>query len=83
MVGKGDAVIADLRDNQPDVFATLYWEDLSLVWQNRVANLRKVYPYIPKELNDILLYFSNNATIYYERADQMIADLRAARATLG
>ena len=83
LAGKGDATIVDLRDHAPDVFATLYWEDLSLVWQNRVANLRKVYPYIPKELNEILLYFSNNATIYYERADQMIDDLTAARASLG
>ncbi len=83
LAGKGDAVIADLRDHSPEVFATLYWEDLSLVWQNRVANLGKVYPYIPKQLNDILVYFSNNATIYYERADQMIDDLAAARAALG
>jgi len=83
LAGKGDATIVELRDHAPEVFATLYWEDLSLVWQNRVANLRKVYPYIPKELNDILLYFSNNANIYYERADQMIDDLLAARASLG
>lgn len=83
LVGKGDVTLPDLRDHHPDILATLYWEDLSLVWQNRVANLRKVYPYIPKELNEILLYFSNNATIYYERANQMIDDLRTARATLG
>lgn len=83
LAGKGDAIINDLRDHRPEVFATLYWEDISLVWQNRVANLRKVYPYIPKALNDILLYFSNTASIYYERADQMIDDLAAARATLG
>jgi len=83
LAGKGDATIVDLRDNAPEVFATLTWEDLSLVWQNRVANLRKLYPYIPKELNEILLYFSNNASIYYERADQMIEDLAAARAILG
>jgi hypothetical protein len=83
LAGKGDATLPDLRDRAPDIFATLYWEDLSLVWQNRVANLRKVYPYIPEELNKILLYFSNNASIYYERADQMIDDLMAARQTLG
>lgn len=83
LAGKGDATLADLRDHAPEVFARLAWEDLSLVWQNRVANLGKVYPYIPRELNRILLYFSNNASIYYERADQMIDDLLAARQTLG
>lgn len=75
LAGKGDTVTSDLKRDRPDVFETLYWEDLSLVWQNRVANLKKVHPYIPESLNRILVQFSNQATLTYEHAGQMYDDL--------
>ncbi|GAB6035626.1 hypothetical protein JCM15519_01850 [Fundidesulfovibrio butyratiphilus] len=75
LTGKGDAIVGHIKRDDPALFNTLYWEDLSLVWQNRVANLRKLYPYIPKSLNRILIEFSNEATLSYHNAGQMLRDL--------
>jgi hypothetical protein len=82
LTGKGDAIISDIKRRNPDVFDTLYWEDLSLVWQNRVANLQKLYPYIPESLNRILVQFSNQATLSYQHAGQMLEDLGEVLADL-
>ncbi|EPR43978.1 hypothetical protein dsx2_1906 [Desulfovibrio sp. X2] len=83
LAGKGDVLVPELKRDRPEIFEKLYWEDLSLVWQNRVANLAKVFPYIPESLNRILTQFSNSATLTYEHAGQMLDDLEAARADLG
>jgi serine/threonine protein kinase len=50
-------------------------EDFSILFKWRLMNLRKIYPYIPKALNDILMHFSKDAEVYYEFADEMIEDL--------
>ena len=58
-------------------------EDASLVIPNRVANLRKVYPYIPESLNFVLLHFSAGATVFYESVDEMLDDLSPCLDELG
>lgn len=78
IAGKGDVNPAVLQRERPEVFETLYWEDLNVVWQNRVSNLRKVYPYIPKSLNDVLLHFSNGSGRRYEITDEFVSDLKQA-----
>jgi hypothetical protein len=50
-------------------------EDFSLLNKRRFINLRKLYPTIPKMLNDILMHFSQGAHIYYEVVDELIEDL--------
>jgi hypothetical protein len=40
-----------------------------------VANIQKIYPYIPDALNYILLHFSNGANLYYENIRQLLEDL--------
>jgi len=40
--------------------------------------LKKLYPYIPDELNNILLNFSGYASNFYLSVDELIDDLRAA-----
>ncbi|WP_243358254.1 hypothetical protein [Fundidesulfovibrio terrae] len=77
LAGKGDTIVSDVKRDHPGVFDTLYWEDTSLVWQNRVANLKKLYPYIPESLNRILVQFSNQATLSYQHAGDMLEDLAA------
>lgn len=52
-------------------------EDALLFYRYRLANLRKLYPYIPVELNEMLMRFSAEATTFYESCDEMAADLRA------
>ena len=49
--------------------------DFSLLEQNKLFNLRKLYPSIPNSLNNILLHFSNGTEIYYETVDDIIEDL--------
>lgn len=82
LAGKGDALVGEVKRLRPDVFDTLYWEDISLVWQNRVANLKKLYPYLPESLNRILVQFSNQASLAYRHAGEMLEDLREALAEL-
>jgi len=50
-------------------------KDFSIIHKRRFINLRKLYPDIPKPLNDILMHFSRGANIYYEYADEIIEDL--------
>ncbi len=51
-------------------------EDALLFYPYRMANLRKLYPYIPPELNEMLMRFSCEATEFYESLTEMAADLR-------
>jgi hypothetical protein len=52
-------------------------DDALLFYPYRLANLLKIYPYIPPEMNDMLLRFSAGATDFYEGFDRMSDDLRA------
>lgn len=52
-------------------------DDALLFYPYRVANLLKIYPYIPAEMNDMLLRFSAGATDFYEDLGRMADDLRA------
>ena len=50
-------------------------EDFSILDKWRFINLRKLYPTIPKMLNDILMHFSQGAHVYYEIVDELLEDL--------
>lgn len=78
LTGRGDVLVPDLYHNQRDIFDTLWGEDLSISYKNRVANLKKIYPYIPDSLNRILMHFSIGAKIFYENVDQLLSDLADA-----
>ena len=49
--------------------------DFSIIHRNRLLNLQKLFPHIPRMLNDIIMHFSAGATIFYEFADELIEDL--------
>ena len=55
----------------------------NIVFHNRVANLRKIYPYIPERLNRILLHFSKGANRFYETTNQLLEDLGEYRTAVG
>lgn len=78
IVGRGDVLIPELLRENPQTYAHLVDGDLNIVFNNRVANLRKVFPYIPMSLNRILLHFSKGANWFYENTDQLIEDLLQA-----
>ena len=54
-------------------------DDFSLLEKRRFINLRKLYPIIPKMLNDILMHFSQGAHVYYEFVEELIEDLNRCR----
>jgi hypothetical protein len=82
LVGRGDALIADLRREKPEVAAALGEADMNIVFHNRLANLKKAYAYIPDSLNRVLRHFSRGANWFYERCEQLLQDLGAAAADI-
>ena len=83
LAGRGDVLLPELRLEQPAVHGRLTGDDLSISFANRVANLQKVFPYIPDSLNRVLLHFSEGASIFYDAADQLLEDLAEAQADVG
>ena len=75
LVGKGDVLLPDLKRKEHTALSRLREEDLNIVFNNRVVNLRKVYPYIPESLNQVLLHFSIGATWFYDHTSQLLDDL--------
>lgn len=51
-------------------------EDFSIVHQWRFMNLKKLYPYIPQGLNDILAHFTLGSDVFYESVDEIVTDLK-------
>ena len=79
LVGKGDVLIPELKKQNPSLLSNLSEEDLNIVFNNRVANLRKIYPYIPQSMNQVLLHFSKGAHVFYDDAKELLDDLEEAR----
>jgi len=76
LVGGGDVTVQQLMAEGSPVLDRLADDDFNIVFQNRVANLQKVYPYLPDELAFVLRHFSKGANLFYETADQLIDDLQ-------
>ena len=57
LAGKGDVLVPELKKNGHPALQALTQEDVNIVFHNRVANLKKVYPYIPESLNRVLMHF--------------------------
>lgn len=81
LVGKGDynprEILADPRLGDA-VLQSIAPSDFALLSQNKIVNLRKIFPYIPEKLNNILLHFSVGAEVFYETVDELRTDLSAA-----
>ncbi len=77
-VGKGfhnSYMIENDKYTYSDLADRICLEDFSLLDRRRFMNLRKIYPVIPKSLNNILMHFSLGADVYYEHVDEIIEDL--------
>jgi hypothetical protein len=66
---QGEMIYKELRDIAEP-------EDFSILHKWRFMNLKKLYPYIPNGLNDILAHFTSGADIFYESVDEVAADLK-------
>jgi serine/threonine protein kinase len=75
LTGKGDLLLPDLFRQVHPCIDRLKPQDRNIVFHHRVANLKKIYPYIPESLNRILLHFSIGANWFYEHVDQLLEDL--------
>ncbi|CAN2041536.1 Protein kinase [Candidatus Magnetomoraceae bacterium gMMP-15] len=58
-----------------DLIDNLEIGDFSILDKWRFVNLRKLYPYIPRMLNDILMHFSRGTDIYYDFVQEIIDNL--------
>lgn len=56
---------------------SLTLEDFSLISQDRIFNVRKLIPYIPQDLNDVLLHFSVGTDVMYDTVTEFYDDLAA------
>jgi hypothetical protein len=79
LVGGGDITVQQLQANESPHLEKLSPEDMNIIFNNRVANIQKIYPYVPDALNYILLHFSNGANLYYENTGQLLEDLEEVR----
>jgi hypothetical protein len=75
LVGMGDVLIPHIKTANPQVFGELSDDDTNIVFNNRIANLIKIYPYIPENLNRILMHFSKSANVFYDHTLQLLDDL--------
>ena len=76
LVGKGDILIHDLMDKDHPALPKISKSDVNIVFHNRIANLQKIYPYIPQSLNRVLMHFSSAANWFYEHTKQLLDDLK-------
>lgn len=58
-----------------DLITRVVPEDFSVLHKWRFMNLQKLYPYIPTELNNILLHFTSGSEVFYESVDEILGDL--------
>jgi hypothetical protein len=79
LVGRGDLLLRDLKNQDHPALSTLTEEDLNIVFGNRVVNLKKIYPFIPESLNRVLMHFSRGANWFYENTSQLLEDLEEFR----
>ncbi|MFH2009381.1 MAG: hypothetical protein ABI333_22510 [bacterium] len=80
VVGKGLHTFRRVHRNPeeyPGLTGELDEDDAIMLSKHRIANLRKLFPYIPAELNEILLRFSTGASHFYEDLESQARDLRA------
>ncbi len=83
LAGMGDVLLPELKKTDHPALQTLRPEDFNIVFHNRVANLKKIYPYIPETLNRVLMHFSEGANWFYENTVQLLDDLEEFQTSTG
>jgi hypothetical protein len=84
IAGGRDITKQVLQSEMPHIRSAITEDDFNIIFHNRIANLRKVFPYIPEALNRIFLHFSMGTKAYYENTEELLDDLiRASDALHG
>ncbi|OGR35744.1 MAG: serine/threonine protein kinase [Desulfovibrionales bacterium GWA2_65_9] len=50
-------------------------DDCALFFRHRVVNLKKIFPYIPEDLNRVFMHYSAASEVFYETVPELLADL--------
>jgi hypothetical protein len=79
LAGRGDVTVQNLKVNNSSAYDIIFQEDMNIIFNNRLANLKKVYPYIPDSLNLVLMHFSLGANVFYEDTVQFLSELQEAK----
>lgn len=84
LMGKGVHTTQTLAETPEgrEALSRIGEEDCGLFFRNRVMNLRKLFPYIPEDLNRVLLHYSHGSDVYYETVPELLADLEPCLDTL-
>lgn len=80
LVGMGQHTLQSVA---PPARAALEARDCSIMFPNRIVNLRKLFPYIPEALNNVLMRFSPEANIFYDTVEELVSDLSRGLDALG
>jgi hypothetical protein len=75
VVGRGFVHFREAVHQRPELSGKLLDDDASVFFPFRVMNLGKVFPYLPKRLNDVLLRFSVGSRAPYESVADVVDDL--------
>lgn len=85
LVGCGNFYPEDVLAHQKmgrKVLNLLDDNDISLLAKNRIVNLKKLFPYIPKRLNDIGMHFAKGTPVFYDTVTELADDLEGYLATI-
>jgi hypothetical protein len=77
LIGKGDALTHELKKKDASFLENIREEDMNIIFHNRVMNLKKIYPYIPQALNEVLMHFAAGTKWFYENTTQLLDDMAA------
>jgi len=84
LMGKGVHTTQTLAETEEgrEALSRITEEDCGLFFRNRVMNLKKLFPYIPEDLNRVLMHYSYGSDVYYETVPELLADLEPCLDTL-
>ncbi len=85
LLGKQNFRVGDVvkhPDMGEKVMETITTNDLALISQDRIFNLKKLFPYIPESLNNILLHFTVGTQVFYNSVAEFQDELQQAVDTL-
>ncbi|HFQ80929.1 MAG TPA: serine/threonine protein kinase [Desulfobacterales bacterium] len=85
LIGRGNFYPNKVLENPAmgrKVFDLLNDNDISLLSKNRIVNLKKLFPYIPKPLNDIVMHFAQGTPVFYDTVSELANDLEGCLITM-
>lgn len=85
VIGQGPIFFHDLKGNADFgyVIDDMVPDDFSIIEGHQLMNLKRIFPYMPVSLNNILLHFSGHTRVFYESIAEIASDLREASKGVG